>query len=368
MNLPPFKLERYFAKYEFNTEFLLCSSDCEAMSIADLLALEPGAAEKFQNVWLGYTESQGSPSLRNEIAKIYTDIQPEHILVHSGAGEAIYLFMHAILKGTDHVVVHKPSYQSLSEVAKGIGCQVSPWIAREENGWALDMNELRHLLRPSTKAIIVNTPHNPTGYLMSRADFDELNQIAKENKLLLFCDEVYRESEFDIADRLPAACDMGDHAVSLGVTSKTYGLAGLRIGWIATKNKKVYDQMAALKDYTTICNSAPSEFLAEVAMRHRQKLVDRNLGIIKSNLAIVDDLFARHSSLFSWVRPKAGSMGFPRLLKGDVEEFCDSLVKKAGVLLLPGTMYDDSRNHFRLGLGRKNLPQAVERLEGFLRL
>jgi aspartate/methionine/tyrosine aminotransferase len=366
MNLPPFKLERYFAKYEFNTEFLLCSSDCEAMSIADLLALEPGAAEKFQNVWLGYTESQGSPSLRNEIAKIYTDIQPEQILVHSGAGEAIYLFMNAVLKENDHVIVHAPNYQSLSEVAKGMGCQVSPWIAREENGWALDMNQLRHLMRPSTKAIIVNTPHNPTGYLMSHADFDELNQIAKEKKLLLFCDEVYRESEFDIADRLPAACDMGDYAVSLGVTSKTYGLAGLRIGWIATKNKKVYDQMAALKDYTTICNSAPSEFLAEVAMRNRQKLIDRNLNIIKNNLAIVDELFARHSSLFSWVRPKAGSMGFPRLLKGDVEEFCDSLVKKAGVLLLPGTMYDDSRNHFRLGLGRKNLPQAVERLEKFL--
>jgi aspartate/methionine/tyrosine aminotransferase len=366
MNLPPFKLERYFAKYEFNTEFLLCSSDCEAMSVADLLALEPGAAEKLQNVWLGYTESQGSLALRTEIAKIYKEMGPEHILVHTGAGEAIYLFMHAMLKETDHVIVHEPSYQSLSEVARGIGCQVSPWLAREENGWALDMDELRHLLRPSTKAIIVNTPHNPTGYLMSRADFDELNKIAKENKLLLFCDEVYRESEFDLADRLPAACDMGEHAVSLGVTSKTYGLAGLRIGWIATKNKKVYEQMAALKDYTTICNSAPGEFLAEVAMRHRGKLVDRNLGIIKNNLAIIDDLFARHSSLFSWVRPKAGSMGFPRLLKGDVEEFCDSLVKKAGVLLLPGTMYDDSRNHFRLGLGRKNLPQAVERLESHL--
>ncbi len=366
MNLPPFKLERYFAKYEFSTEYLLCSSDCEAMSIADLLAFEEGAAEKLQNVWLGYTESLGSPSLRNEIAKMYTDTLPEHILVHSGAGEAIYLFMHAMLKENDHVIVHAPSYQSLSEVAKGIGCQVSPWLAREENNWVLDMDELRHLLRSSTKAIIVNTPHNPTGYLMSHADFEELNKIAKENKVLLFCDEVYRESEYDIADRLPAACDMGEHAVSLGVTSKTYGLAGLRIGWIATKNKKVYDQMAALKDYTTICNSAPSELLAEVAMRHRQKLIDRNLNIIKSNLAIIDDLFATHSSLFSWARPKAGSMGFPKLLKGDVEKFCDDLVTKAGVLLLPGTMYDDSRNHFRLGLGRKNLPQAVEKLQEYL--
>jgi aspartate/methionine/tyrosine aminotransferase len=367
MNLPPFKLERYFAKYEFNTEYLLCSSDCEAMSIADLLALEEGAAEKFQHTWLGYTESQGHPALRKEIAGIYETIQPEEILVHTGAEEAIYLFMHAALKKNDHVIVHSPHYQSLSEVAISTGCETCAWPAREENNWALDVNELKKLIQLNTKAIIINTPHNPTGYLMSRADFEATNRFAQENNLLLFCDEVYRESEYDPELRLPAACDMGEHAVSLGVTSKTYGLAGLRIGWIATKNKKIYDNIASLKDYTTICNSAPSEFLAEVALRNRHKLVARNLGIIKNNLEVVDELFTRHSDMFEWIRPTAGSMGFPKLLKGDVEDFCDDLVKKAGVLLLPGTLYDDSHNHFRIGLGRKNLPQAVERLEEFIK-
>jgi len=366
MNLSPFKLERYFAKYEFNTEYLLCSSDCEAMSIADLLALEESAAEKFQNVWLGYTESTGSPALRKEISNIYETIQPEEILVHTGAGEAIYLFMHAVLKQGDHVIVHSPCYQSLSDVAKGVGCDVSPWLAREENNWALDVDELKKLLRPTTKLIVINTPHNPTGYLMSHADFNSVSRFAQENNLLLFCDEVYRESEYDESTRLPGACDMGEHAISLGVTSKTYGLAGLRIGWIATKNKKIYDSMASLKDYTTICNSAPSEFLAEVTMRNRQKLVDRNLGIIKSNLEIMDDFFTRHSSLFTWIRPQAGSMGFPKLLHGDIEDFCDKVVRECGVLLLPGTTYDDTGNHFRVGLGRKNLPQAVHQLEGYL--
>jgi aspartate/methionine/tyrosine aminotransferase len=202
--------------------------------------------------------------------------------------------------------------------------------------------------------------------LMSRADYEALHTFAKSNKLLLFSDEVYRESEYDPAARLPAACDLGDYAISLGVTSKTYGLAGLRIGWIVTKNKKIYEKMASLKDYTTICNSAPSEFLAEVAMRNRKKLVERNLNIIKQNLAVIDDLFTRRADLFAWVRPQAGSMAFPRYLGGDVETFCDALVKKAGVLLLPGSVYDDARDHFRLGLGRKNLPQAVRRLEEFL--
>ena len=367
MQLPPFKLERYFAKYEFNTEYLLCSSDCEAMTVDDLLAFEPEARERFHSVWLGYTESQGSPGLRGEICGLYETIQPEQVLVHTGAGEAIFLFMHAMLRPGDHLIVHSPGYQSLSEVARGIGCDISLWQAHEQEAWALDVGELRGLLRPNTRVIVLNTPHNPTGYLMSRSDFDSVDEFARENALLLFSDEVYRESEYDPALRLPAACDLGEHAVSLGVTSKTYGLAGLRIGWIATRNRDVYSRMAALKDYTTICNSAPSEFLAELAMRHRKELAARNLGIIIGNLIVVDGWMARFPDRFSWVRPQAGSMAFPRLLKDDVETFCDALVHQAGVLLLPGTAYDDSENHFRLGLGRRNLPQAVEKLESFLK-
>ncbi|MGE5250786.1 MAG: aminotransferase class I/II-fold pyridoxal phosphate-dependent enzyme [Bacteroidota bacterium] len=366
MNLPPFRLERYFAKYEFSTEFLLCASDCEAMSIGDLLALEPGADDLLRRTWLGYSESQGSPSLRAVIAAIYDRIQPEQILVHSGAEEAIFLFMHAVLHPGDHIIVHSPCYQSLADVAASIGCEVSLWTAREENGWALDLSDLPRLLRGSTRAIVVNTPHNPTGYLMPRADFDGLHRFALENGLLVFSDEVYRESEYDASLRLPAGCDQGEHAISLGVMSKTYGLAGLRIGWIATRNRGVYERMAALKDYTTICNSAPSEFLAALALRHRDELVRRNLDIIRRNLALIDGLFARHAELFRWVRPQAGSMGFPRLLRADVEQFCDRLVREAGVLLLPGSVYADSGNHFRLGLGRRNLPHAVQRLEQFL--
>jgi aspartate/methionine/tyrosine aminotransferase len=201
---------------------------------------------------------------------------------------------------------------------------------------------------------------------MSQRDFRSVQQFAAENNLLLFSDEVYRESEYDPSTRLPAACDGDEFNISLGVTSKTYGLAGLRIGWIATKNKKVYKSMAALKDYTSICNSAPSEFLAEVAIRNHRKLAERNLLIIKENLSVLDGFFQEHGEHFSWTRPRAGSMAFPRYLAGDVGSFCDELVRKAGVLLLPGSVYDDHANHFRLGIGRKNLPQAISRLNEFL--
>ncbi|MBT8369195.1 MAG: aminotransferase class I/II-fold pyridoxal phosphate-dependent enzyme [Deltaproteobacteria bacterium] len=366
MQIPAFKLERYFAHHEFSVKYVLCASDCESFSIRDLLELEPEAAEQFQQHWLGYTESQGSPSLQREICNLYENIKPQNVLVHTGAEEAIFLFMHALLNAEDHAIVHWPCYQSLFEVARSIGCQVTRWNAREENGWALDLDELQQLIRPNTKAVIINTPHNPTGYLMPLQTFQEISRICRGKGIILFSDEVYRESEYRQADRLPAACDLAEHTVSLGVMSKTYGLAGLRIGWIATHNANIYDRMAVLKDYTTICNSAPSEFLAELALRHREKLVARNLAIITGNLALLDQFFARHSDRFAWRRPQAGAIGFPRLIGEDIDDFCQDLVEKAGVLLLPGTLYDDPGNHFRIGFGRKNFPDALARWEKFL--
>lgn len=365
-SLAPFKLERYFAEYEFNVQYTLCSSDCEAVTTGELLDLEPDARERFEQHWLGYTESPGAPSLRKEIAGIYESIQSKQVLVHTGAEEAIFLFMHAMLKQGDHILVHAPCYQSLMEVARSIGCEVTRWEAREQEGWALNVDALREMIRPNTRVIVVNTPHNPTGYLMSRADYSRVHEIAREHGILVFSDEVYRESEYDAAMRLPAACDVNDTAVSLGVMSKTYGLPGLRIGWIATHNVEVYQRMAALKDYTTICNSAPSEFLAEIALRHRNKLAQRNVSIITHNVKLLDQFFAKRNESFEWVRPNAGPIAFAKFKGGDVELFCHDLVTQAGVLLLPGTLFDDTGNHFRIGFGRKNMPEALAHLESFL--
>jgi len=366
MKLSPFKLERYFAKYEFSAKYLLCTSDCESVTIEDLLRLEPEAEDQFKRHWLGYTESTGALSLRKEIARIYPGIQSDQVLVHTGAEEAIFLFMHAVLQPGDHIIVHWPCYQSLYEVARSIGADVSFWYGHEESGWALDLEELKTLVRPNTKAIVVNTPHNPTGYLMQEGEYIALNQFADSNGIVLFSDEVYRESEYDAVSRLPSACQINPTAVSLGVMSKTYGLPGLRIGWVATKNEAVLEAMASLKDYTTICNSAPSEFLAELGLRHRDALAWRNRGIIRRNLAVLDTFFNKHLDLFSWVKPIAGPIAYPKYLDRDVEAFCHELVTRQGVLLLPGTLYGDDSNHFRIGFGRKNLPEAVEQLEVFL--
>jgi len=367
VKISPFKLERFFAKYEFKAPYLLCSSDCESFTVQELLALEPEAATAFQNCWLGYTESQGQPELRAEIARLYEQITLEQVLVHTGAQEAIFIFMNALLNPGDHVIVHYPCYQSLIEVARAIGCDVTAWPVSEETGWELDLGFLEQHIRPNTRAVVINTPHNPTGYLMSRQKLAQLIEIVSGHELLLFSDEVYRGLEYDPADRLPAACDLYEKAVSLGVMSKAYGLAGLRIGWVATQNLEIYQAMAGFKDYTTICNSAPSEFLAALALRHEAEIVQRNLNIIRHNLALLNPFFQRYEALFNWLPPRAGSIAFPSLkIDPAVDDFCLDLVEKQGVLLLPGSAYDFGQRHFRLGFGRRNLPEALERWDGYL--
>ncbi|GBC59226.1 aspartate aminotransferase [Desulfonema ishimotonii] len=367
MKIPPFELERYFAKYEFNAPQLLCCSDCESLSVRDLLDMEPGAADALQSLWLGYTESPGHPELRDQIARLYTETRAEHILVHTGAEEAIFNFMNAVLEPDDHIIVQSPCYQSLSEVARSIGCDVTLWQAREANNWRPDPEFLRKNIRKNTRAVIVNCPHNPTGYLMAEPEFRELVRLSRQHGFLIFSDEVYRFLEYDENDRLPALCDIDERGVSLGVMSKSFGLAGLRVGWIATRNRELFKKMAAIKDYTTICNSAPGEFLATVALKHRKALVHRNLGIIGENLGILNAFFTRHEAHFRWRAPKAGPIAFPSL-KGDADAniFCHQLREKAGVLLLPGSLYGDFTSNFRVGFGRINLPECVEKLDEYL--
>ena len=366
MKLDQFRLERYFARYEFSAPYPLCSSDCESMELGDLLALEPEAHERLLSLWLGYTESLGDPALRHGITGLYEHIGADQVLVHSGAEEAIFNFMNVALRPGDHIIVHAPYYQSLGEVARGIGAEVTEWQGDAKHAWELDLEVLKNALTGRTKVVVVNFPHNPTGFLPSSEFVHELSELSDKHGFVIFSDEVYRGLELDRSDRLPAFADLNDRALSLGVMSKAYGLAGLRIGWIATRNARLFGELAAFKDYTTICNSAPSEFLATLALRHAEAIVERNLGIIRDNLNRLDVFFDSHEELFSWHRPKAGSIAFPKLLRGTVDAFCADLVKKSGVLLLPGTLYGPESNAFRIGFGRKNLPESVERFEAYL--
>ena len=226
---------------------------------------------------------------------------------------------------------------------------------------------MRRALRPETRAIVVNFPHNPTGAHIDRATLDGLVEIAEEAGAHLFSDEVYRWLEHPPAALLPGAAELSARAVSLGVMSKTFALPGLRIGWLACRDRELLARIAAIKDYTTICSSAPSEILALIALRRRDDVVARSRAIVDANLPLLDDFFARWEGAFEWVRPRGAPIGFPRLLAADVaiDDFARELVDEEGVLLLPGSVYEHAGNHFRLGFGRRNMPEALARLERF---
>lgn len=367
MKIEEFKLERFFSKYEFKVKYLLCSSDPESFSVEELLSLEPAAKEQFGKQWLGYTETQGSPELRREILKLYEKAKIEDVLVHSGAEEGIFIFMNIALNPGDHVISMFPAYQSLYEIAKSIGCEVTKWELNEKDNWELDVDFLKRSIKKNTKAIILNIPHNPTGYVMSQDKLNQIVEVARKQNIFILSDEVYRFLEYKNEDRLPAIYDLYENGISIGGMSKAFALPGLRICWTATKNKEILEKMARFKDYTTICSSAPGEFLAALAIRNKEKIFKRNLEIISGNLKILNNFFDKYKNIFNWSPPKAGMISFPQIkLNIDSEKFCVDLAEKQGILLLPSTKYDFENKHFRIGFGRKNMPEALKLFEKYV--
>jgi aspartate/methionine/tyrosine aminotransferase len=368
MRIADFALERYFARWEFAVRHLLCASDVEAWRLADLLALADDETERlWADLRLGYTESTGHPLLRAEIASLYDTVSADDVLVFAGAEEAIFCLSNVLLGPGDHAVVTWPGYQSLYEVGRAAGATVTLHDLREADGWALDVDRLLAELRPATRLVVVNAPHNPTGMLPGRSEWDRLTGELADHGIHLLADEVYRELEVDEEDRLQAGADAFERGVSLGVMSKSFALAGLRIGWLATRDRELLARCAAFKDYTTICSAAPSEILALIGLRARDRVLARSRSLVSSNLALVDAFLADHADRLAWVRPRGGSIGFPRLLDPEpIEAFSARLVEREGVLLLPGSAFDHPGNHFRLGFGREDLPDALAGLERFL--
>lgn len=363
------RLERYFAELGSRAQHLLCTSDIEPYRLRDLIELaDAETSELWESLELGYTHPAGMPALRAEIAASYATIEPDEVLTFAGADEAIFLALNAILRPGDHAVVTWPAYQSLQEVAYAAGAEVSLLPLDPEDGWSLDIDDLRRAIRPSTRVIIVNFPHNPTGALPDPRTLDAVAAIAGEVGACLFSDEVYRHLEHDPADLLPAVADYGARAVSIGVMSKSFGLAGLRIGWIATKDRELLGRISSYKEYISACNSAPSEVLALIALRARTTVLERSRSLLTANLELLDRFFAEWEGVFDWVRPRAGCVGFPRLDRGfDVEELAVRLLDQEGVLLIPGSIYDYPGNHFRLGFGHLDLPEALAGLERYAR-
>ncbi|MET1257267.1 aminotransferase class I/II-fold pyridoxal phosphate-dependent enzyme [Aliikangiella maris] len=367
-----FELETYFSRWEFNAKYNLAASDAESLSIASLLSMAGDDAEQaLMSQWLGYTETWGAPQLREKIALTYHSLSQQNILCFHGAEEGIYTAMRVLLRPGDHAIVIVPNYQAAETIPLEVANVTGVALDAEQN-WALDLNQVADAIQPNTRLISINFPNNPTGHIISRDTLDQLVSLCRENEIFLFSDEVYRLLELDDTKRLPQVADIYELGFSLNVMSKAYGLPGLRIGWIASQQFDWLQKMERYKHYLSICNSAPSEVLADIALTHADKILQQNRHIIRENLLILDAFFKQYEQWFEWQMPDGGCIAFPKYLGSDgADSFCESLVKQKSVLLLPGKVYRSDllttpTSHFRIGFGRKNLPQALDLLTQFI--
>jgi aspartate/methionine/tyrosine aminotransferase len=373
MKIEPFFTERFFAVHEFTAPYLLCASDCEPLTVAELLALAGAPPEVLTDLHLGYTETQGDPTLRARIAATYEGLAPEQVVGLSAPEEGIFVTMHALLAPGDEVVVLTPCYDSLLNLVRYLGCQVTHWPLVEwpeppagPGGWRLDVAALQRLVTARTRLIVVNFPHNPTGYLPSRDEWQAIVRIAEGAGAWLFSDEMYRGLEHEPASRLPSGCEIYERAISLAGLSKVYGLPGLRTGWLALQDAGLRERIVGWKDYTTICASAPSERLARLALGAGERLAARSRGMVTDNLALAGPFFERWGHLFRWHPPRATSVALAGLRSGSATAFCRQLVEASGVLLLPGTGLGAGDEYVRFGFGRLSFPEALSQLEAYL--
>lgn len=370
MEIAPFETEHFFARYEFNTPWQLCNSDCESVSIAELLELAGGSLEQFGQQRLVYTESQGHPELRRAIAGMHPSVTDDEVIVLGTPVEGIYLAARAALNPGDEVVVLSPSYDALTRMFEhvvGESC-VRRWRFRAaEASWELDLDELRGLITPRTRMVVVNFPHNPTGYLPA-ADFQaSLLSLVEQHGLWLFCDEMYFGLVHSGTPPIPSAADGSRRAVVLSGLSKTYGLPGLRCGWLVVHDPELRDSIMNWKFYTSICPPAPTEYLAIAALTVREELRARNVARIERNLETADAFFARWPERFTWRRPVAGSTALVGFDVPSVSALSDRLATEEGILIQSAAMLGSDDRHMRIGLGREGFGEALARFEDWLR-
>ena len=367
--ITPFKLERYFALHEFKARYLLSASDCESLTLPELLAwADEDSRARWSSLSLGYTESLGLPALREEIANLYQNVPAGQILTLTPE-EGIFIAMQTLLKPGDHVICLFPGYQSLYEIAHSMGCEVTPWaLTRQGTAWQLDFQALEAALRPNTRLLVVNFPHNPTGFLPTHAEQQRIVDFARAHHLVLFSDEMYRFLEYDPAKRLPPACDLYERGISLSGLSKSFALPGLRVGWLATQDEDLFENGR----YTR--TTPPFAAAPRVRSWRSWHCAPATRSSAATSTSLPRICHWPTNSLPNSSRASTGCYRRPDRLRfrasktgQSVDAFCEDVLKQKDVMIVPGSMFDFPGDHFRLGLGRKNFPQAMGLLEEYLR-
>lgn len=362
-----FKLKDFFYTPEAaGAVYNMSKSFAEPLEIGELLAFEPDAQERLNAVALGYTGLDGSAPLRQAISRRYPGLGPDDVLATSGLDDALALMALTLIEPGERVVVQTPAYQTYLTVPAWRGAEVVEWRARPENAWLPDLDELAVLLEQPARWVMINFPNNPTGVMPDDAYLQELLDIVGRTETLLISDEIYAGLPPTDPPFLPLCCRY-EHALSLHSVSKTLGVPGLRIGWIATRDTPVLSRFKELRLHFNSFISAPSEFLGALALRHDAQIHARNADILAGNLTVAEDFFARHDNLFGWTAPGAGVNAWPEWRgPGDTKAMGEALLQDSNLLITYSALFDGGDRNVRLGLGCLGLDGALDRFDDFL--
>jgi len=358
VKIEPFALERWLTAHELHVEYDIAESGILPLTIHDLLSWSPAAErdsilERLLDLRLGYAEATGTLELRTLLAQTYERCGPDNILVTTGAIEANFLLFNVLLKPGDHVVAPYPAYQQLYSVPRALGCDVSLWQVRDDGGFHFDLDDLAGLIRPNTRLIVINSPHNPTGAMLTPDELERVHELARSVGAMVLSDEAYRWLEVPGgSESPPPMADLGPAGISVGTMSKPFGLPGLRIGWMAAP-AEIVAACWSLRDYVSLSPGKLNDALAVLAFRHRDQIVQRNQEIIAQNLAQASRWIAEHAGILSWSPPRGGLLALVRThLDMPSLDLANKLADEYSVMLAPGSVFG-FEHHLRIGIGQE---------------
>lgn len=347
----------------------LSDSCAETYTVGELLAMDDNY--KFKDIPLNYAPLQGSEAMRATIATLHqplntNEINAHQVITYSGAQEAIFGVFNALLAPNDEVICFTPNYPSLTELPKQLGAKVIEIPLKFEQNWQFNIQTLKNVINDKTKLIVINSPHNPTGALLTHPQAQELIALASQNGLYILADEVSVFSDYYQLNLNYGFLDY-PRTVSISVMSKSFGLAGVRVGWAICKDDALRQKLLDIKGYGSICGSASDDAIATIAINNHQQIFSRNNEQIRDNISLFEQLVASSDGKLQWHAPKAGIMSVVKVGDGlDVDKLALDLAKQHQTLMLPGHLFGIEGNYFRLGLGKANFKTCLEGLEALI--
>ncbi|KAK0973791.1 hypothetical protein LTR91_007717 [Friedmanniomyces endolithicus] len=389
---PPFTVEQWMDKYETTAKYNIAETCCASVSIEELVSLSENKDVKASDL-IGlsaiqhYGEIRGSIPLRNNLSRLYsskvgTPLLPDNILITPGAIAANFIVFYALLKPGDHVICHYPTYQQLYSVPASLGAEVDLWKSKPQNKWLPDFEELEAMIKDNTKLIILNNPQNPTGQILPKPLLQRIIDLASTRNIPILSDEVYRPLFHNITPMdpsfPPSILSMGyKNTIATGSLSKAYSLAGLRVGWLASRNPDLIERCANARDYITISVSQIDQQIAAFALSPEtlHALLGRNIQLAKANLELLERFVVKHDEYCSWTRPVAGTSAFVKFEREgravDAKAFCEALQEKTGVMFLPGDVGYGAewKGYVRIGFVNRTevVREGLEEVRKFMR-